>query len=587
MPRRLGLTVILSAAVMLAVALAVGGPAAAGSPPRASGPSSARGVARARITGRPILGTATTGIAAPSAASTALPSRRQQIRVLRGALRRMHRHYAEFASFTPGPQDILDYGISSLWLKGIDGAGRTVAVIEGWRDPGIARAVAGFDKTFGLPNPKITTIYPAGPLPRKCPPGMVALHSYGSCSAWRGELRLDVIAAHLMAPYARILISATPADTEIRADRAQQVAPPEMMKALEVVSRHHMADAISISDGTGESSYPNGRAEILAQSPGELAAAAAGIPVLNATGDCGVVQNLPVAKGQCRDVSPTRDTAAWDDSPWVTAVGGSVPNVSFQNGRRRGPDPLWHVGRPDAEFSEGAGHSSVFSRPAYQSGVSAKIRSSKRAVPDITMDAQDGTSEAAPLLGGLMALASQMNHGVVGPINPALYHVLGPTGEKDGISDVVKGNDSAETPKGKVTVPGFVARRGFDVASGWGTVFAPRFLPALVRATRASHGEAAVRHRARNQLSALEHAIRLSPRRVAPGGRCHLHAAGLLPHYPVKLRVGAHFITTLRAGPHGAVNYVIHPARLGLGRGRHRVTLQSMLITKTSSLQVS
>ncbi len=46
------------------------------------------------------------------------------------------------------------------------------------------------------------------------------------------------------------------------------------------------------------------------------------------------------------------------------------------------------------------------------------------------MDAQDGTSEAAPLLNGVMALATQMNHGNVGPINPALYRVLGPAGER-------------------------------------------------------------------------------------------------------------------------------------------------------------
>ncbi len=116
-----------------------------------------------------------------------------------------------------------------------------------------------------------------------------------------------------------------------------------MMKALEDIASHHLANSISISDGTGETTYTNGREEILAQNPGELAAAAAGIPVLNATGDCGVVQNLAVANGQCEDVSNGPDTATWDDSPWNTGVGGSVPNVSPTNGKRLGPDPLWHV----------------------------------------------------------------------------------------------------------------------------------------------------------------------------------------------------------------------------------------------------
>lgn len=583
MRRRFRLAIISSAAVALASFLTTVGSASAGSPARGSSPSSTLGVVHARITGRPILGTGTVG----NSAVSALPSRSQQIRVLKAVLRRMRKHYAKFANFTPGPQDIFDYGIGSLWVRGIDGAGTTVAVIEGWKDPHIAQAVAGFDKSFGLPNPKITTIYPAGPLPHKCPPGMVKLGSYGSCKAWQGELTLDVMAAHLVAPYAKILISATPADTEIKADSAQQVAPAEMMKALEVIARRHLADSISISDGTGESSYSNGREEILAQNPGELAAAAAGIPVLNATGDCGVVQNLPVANGQCKDVSRTPDTATWGDSPWVTAVGGSIPNVSAKNGRRLGPDPLWHVPVPDAEFSEGAGFSSVFSRPAYQKGVAAITRSRMRSVPDITMDAQDGTSEAAPLFNGLMALATQMNHADVGPINSALYRVLGPAGKKDGISDVVKGNESAETPQGKVIVPGFAAKKGFDVASGWGTVFAPRFLPALVAATRASRAESVARHQARAQLSGLEHAIRLSPKDVPRSGKCYLFASGFLPHYPVKLSVGEHAVATLRASTLGDVTYMIDTSRLGLKSGKQTVTLQSMLITKTGSFRVS
>jgi subtilase family serine protease len=179
------------------------------------------------------------------------------------------------------------------------GAGTTIAVIEGWDLTGIAAIVASYDEQLGLPNPQIQTIYPAGKLAAKCPPGMVKLGSYGSCDAWGGELALDVVTAHLIAPYAKILISATPADTQVTDDAASQVAPPEMMKALETISRQHLANVISISDGTSESTYSYGSAEILAQDPGELTAAAAGIPVLVATGDCGVVQNLAVANGQC------------------------------------------------------------------------------------------------------------------------------------------------------------------------------------------------------------------------------------------------------------------------------------------------
>ena len=221
--------------------------------------------------------------------------------------------------------------------------------------------------------------------------------------------------------------------------------------AVEYIARNHLATTISISDGSGESTYNYGQEEITAQNAGELTAAAAGIPLLVATGDCGVVQNLTNASGQCGNVSQGPDTAAWDDSPWVTAVGGSVPNVSTTDGSKLGPDPLWHEG----PFSEGAGYSSVYTRPSYQNGVAHITQSPMRSVPDITTDAQDGTSEAAPLLNGVLALATQVNQGKnVGLINPLLYGVLGPRGARAGIEDVVSGDNSATltvTPLGTVT----------------------------------------------------------------------------------------------------------------------------------------
>ena len=531
---------------------------------------------RARITGTVIPGSGAEE--APAATPAGLPSKQQQIKVLTAALAKMSKDYKNLPN-SPGVADIDDYGIGSLWRRGIDGAGTTIAVIEGWDLTDIGSIVAGFDQMLGLPNPVIQTIFPAGKLPAKCPPGMVKLGGYGSCDAWGGELALDVVTAHLMAPYAKILISATPADTQVTDDAASQVAPPEMMKALEVISQQHLANVISISDGTGETTYSHGSAEILAQDPGELAAAAAGIPVLVATGDCGVVQNLAVAVGQCQDTSGTPDTAAWDDSPWVTAVGGSVPNLSA-TGQRRGPDPLWNVA---GLFSEGAGLSSVYSRPAYQNRIARITGSPMRSVPDITMDAQNGTSEAAPMLAGVLALATQLNGGDIGPINPALYDVLGPAGARDGIADVVSGNDSVVN-NGTVTVPGFAAGPGFDVASGWGTVYAPTFVPGLVAATRAAGQDGTVRKQARAELTGLERSsIRLTR---TSAGYSYLLAGGFLPGHPVRLTIGGKLIARLTANPLGDVTYMISPALLHLATGSHLVALASLLITETATFSV-
>lgn len=563
-------------AILLAAALAVAYLSAAGA---TAGTAPPRGPLRARVTGMPIPAAAAP---APGGLTPAagLPSTKQRIKVLTAVLNRMHKNYAKFADITPGPMDVFDYGIGPLWRRGIDGAGTTIAVLEGWNLPGIAQKVAAYDKIFGLPNPKITTIFPAGKLPKKCPPGMVKLGSYGSCSAWGGELTLDVIAAHLMAPYAKILITATPADTEVNGDPASQVAMPEIMKAVEAIAAGHLANVISISDGNGESTYSHGAEEITAQNPGELAAAAAGIPVLVGTGDCGVVQNLPVANSQCGNASPQPDTAAWDDSPWVTAVGGSVPNINPRTGAKAGPDPVWHAGI----FSEGAGYSSVFARPGYQDGVARITRSPMRSVPDITLDGQDGTSESGPLLNGVLALATQLNHGNVGPINPALYRALGPGGAKSGIADVIKGNNSSQS--GSKAVPGFVAARGFDVATGWGTINGA-FVPSLVAATRAAHQEGAARRQARDALAALGRGVRLTPSVIAKGGTAYLTAGGFLPGHPVRLAVDGKAVATLTAGDLGTVTFMIDPAALRLAAGRHKVTLGSLLLTKTGTFRSS
>jgi subtilase family serine protease len=510
-------------------------------------------------------------------------SKSGQIATLKAALAYMTANYPQLANFSPGPQDIFDYDVGSLWKQGIDGSGETIALLEGWANPNIDKIVASFDKALDLPNPQISTIFPAGKLPSSCPNRMKVLGSYGSCNAWaNGELPLDVITAHMIAPYAKIVLAVTPADTVIPSDPAENVAPPEMMESVEDIAANHLANVISVSDGTGETTYPSAE-ELLAQNPGELAAAGAGIPFVGATGDCGVVQNLAQANAQCEDAGNTPSSASWDDSPWVTAVGGSVPDVSPQNGQKLGPDPVWHDPAPFAEFSEGAGFSSVYPAPAYQAGVSSITGSDMRSVPDLTMDAQDGTSEATPMLAGVLALATQVNGGDLGPINPALYGTLGPAGAADGITDVVSGNNSADNPDGTVRVPGFTAGAGYDVASGWGTVDAPSFVSSLVAATQASGGESAARQQAQTQLSALQTgSASLSPQTIPSQGTAYLAGSGFEPGYPVTVLIdGQKAGARLTASTLGDVTEVIDPQKLKLAPGPHTVTLQSLLIDET------
>ncbi|HEY1713730.1 MAG TPA: S8 family serine peptidase [Solirubrobacteraceae bacterium] len=508
----------------------------------------------------------TTDRAAPSGSRA---STRQQETVLDAAYARMVHGPACLA----GDRDVVDYGIGKLWSRGIDGAGTTIALAEGWDDPSIDKQVAHYDRLGSLPNPQITTIYPSGDhkLPAKC-----ASSGFGdSCSGDKNELQLDVLSAHLMAPYAKIVIFVTPADSEVREDAASQGDPPEMMQGVEAISRDHLANVISISYGAGESTYRYGRNEVTAQDPGELAAAAAGIPVAVATGDCGPVQPVATATGPCTPHTTKPEIGTWDDSPWTLAVGGSTPSAT---GSRIVP----------GFFPENAGFSSIFARPSYQNGVASVTHSRWRSVPDITMDNSGGTSESAPLMAGVLALATQANGGHdLGPINPALYDVLGPKGAADGIVDITRGNDSLTSVNGKkVLARGYTAHKGFDVASGWGTIYAPRFVPAVVRATRASHDERPVRAQAAAQLAVLRRAIDLSPASVTGATTSHLTATGFLPLFPVVLSIDGRKVAALHADGHGDVSDTLVPSRLHLRHASNTVTLTSMLITVTGHLTV-
>jgi subtilase family serine protease len=89
-----------------------------------------------------------------------------------------------------------------------------------------------------------------------------------------------------------------------------------------------------------------------------------------------------------------------------------------------------------------------------------------------------GTSEATPIFSGIVALADQVAGHRLGLINPALY-ALGQAsqhGANTGLVDITAGNNSF------AGVTGFSAGPGYDLASGWGTIDAAKFVPALARA---------------------------------------------------------------------------------------------------------
>jgi subtilase family serine protease len=95
-----------------------------------------------------------------------------------------------------------------------------------------------------------------------------------------------------------------------------------------------------------------------------------------------------------------------------------------------------------------------------------------------------GTSLATPLFAGLVALSDQVAGHPLGLINPALYAME--AARERGIVDVVTGNNTTRFDDGgtQLTVPGFAARKGYDLVSGVGTVNAAYFVPELAKAAR-------------------------------------------------------------------------------------------------------
>ena len=94
-----------------------------------------------------------------------------------------------------------------------------------------------------------------------------------------------------------------------------------------------------------------------------------------------------------------------------------------------------------------------------------------------------GTSEASPLLSGLVAVADQAAGHRLGLLNPSLYGLAG--FRHSGIVDVTAGDNTVTftnpgpSDPGTFTVQGFAAGPGYDLSSGLGTVDGARLVAAL------------------------------------------------------------------------------------------------------------
>jgi subtilase family serine protease len=272
---------------------------------------------------------------------------------------------------------------------------------------------------------------------------------------------------------------------------------PEIVEAENFVVDHRLGDVISQSFGATEETFPDARSLLRLRSAFKNAAAHS-VTVLGSSGDAGPTDfqlNL-------EDLFTHRVNSWPSSDPLVTSVGGTQLHLDAQ-GNRTAPDNVWN----DQELfgtaaASGGGVSAIFPRPGFQQVVRSTV-GKHRGTPDISMSAAvdggvlvrigftggdgitpgyyifGGTSEASPEFAGVVAIADQFAHRRLGLINPTLYR-LGAS-RAPGIVDVTIGNNTVTfTQHGQTfTVQGFPAVRGYDLATGWGTVDAARFVPEL------------------------------------------------------------------------------------------------------------
>jgi subtilase family serine protease len=394
------------------------------------------------------------------------------------------------------------YDLQPLFSKGIDGKGQTIVIVDSYGSPTIRHDLAVFDRTFGLPAPPtFKVIQPAGPV--------APYVKNGNREGWAGETTLDVEYSHTMAPDASIVLVETPTS-----ENEGTSGFPQIVKAEEYVINHHLGGVISQSFSATEQTFPT-RESLLALRGAYIDAHNKGVTVLAASGDSGA------ADVGTRGINYySYPVTSWPDSdPFVTGVGGTQLHLSAA-GDHTAPDNVWNdtynvraqrfifgSDGPNA-LAGGGGKSIIFGRPTYQNGVKSVV-GSRRGVPDISMSAACngavdtyqsfpgqtpgyapvcGTSEATPLLAGIVALADQVAGHPLGLINPALYAME--ASHAPGIVDITKGNNTVSFPQGGSieTVEGYSAVPGYDLASGVGTVNAALFVPELARAASSSSG---------------------------------------------------------------------------------------------------
>ncbi len=381
------------------------------------------------------------------------------------------------------------YGLTPLLSAGTNGTGRTIVIIDAFTSPTLVDDLKAFDAVFGLPNPTLTEIAPAGTPPAFDP-------NDGNQVGWAIETLLDVEYAHAMAPGANIVLA-----------HAKTNNDSDILAVTKYVIEHNLGDVLSQSYGEAEACMdPALRTE---QHTLFSEAALEGMTVFASSGDSGAAQF------NCDGTAAIEAASTPASDPLVTGVGGTTLDANTLTGAYIG-ETAWTepfgcnppaVALDDVNCS-GGGFSILFPRPGFQAGSMKGGPLKTRGVPDVAYNAGvaggvllkcglcnvlfagappnalifwiiGGTSAGSPQWAGLVADGDQLGGHRFGVINQALYSIShSKTQYAAAMHDITTGNNDVSEIGG-----GFSAGPGWDAVTGLGTPNAVNLLPLLVKRT--------------------------------------------------------------------------------------------------------
>jgi subtilase family serine protease len=359
------------------------------------------------------------------------------------------------------------YGIQALLDRGIDGRGQAVVMPEIANQPpagppkisDIRLDLARFDSLNHIPAARLRVVTKLAPgaAPYLADPEEVE----------------DVEIVHAVAPAATIVVVQVPPSAGN--------SPASFLKAIGSFLRLAIprGDVVSISASLGEHFVTHAQA---AQLNAILRAAREHhVTVVSSSGDSGAASDQHFGSAPIKEVSlPAAD-------PLVLSAGGTSLALRPKTGAYTG-EIAWNP--------SGGGFSHLFGRPSYQDGVPGA--GATRGVPDVAADADSGTgmalavadsaknytqfsaggtSAAAPLWAGVIALADQAAGRPLGFVNAGLYRIGRSSLGVKAFHDVTTGGNSLVLVPRLIT--GYQAAPGWDPVTGWGSPNAGVLVPLL------------------------------------------------------------------------------------------------------------